>query len=75
MDDPGAMDIISTTAPTATKLRRIIDDEKAFLVCPGVYDGFSARIALQLGFEGFHMCAGKSGPTDCHIVLRKDVSN
>jgi 2-methylisocitrate lyase-like PEP mutase family enzyme len=75
MDDPGAMDFISTTAPAATKLRRIIDDGKAFLVCPGVYDGFSAHIALQVGFGGFYMVRWQIGLTDCYIFLRKDVSD
>ena len=39
----------------ATKLRRIVEDPNAFLMCPGVYDGFSARIALQVGFDGLYM--------------------
>ena len=39
----------------ARKLRRIVEDPNAFLVCPGVYDGFSARIALQVGFDGLYM--------------------
>lgn len=35
------------------KLRRIIEDPKGFILCPGVNDGFSARIAL--GFDGLYM--------------------
>lgn len=30
-------------------------EEKAVLVVPGVYDGFSARIALQVGFDCLYM--------------------
>lgn len=25
------------------------------IVCPGVYDGFSARIALEVGFDALYM--------------------
>jgi hypothetical protein len=65
MDDAAALDIVSTTASAATKLRRIVGDEHAFLVCPGVYDGFSARIALQVGFDGLYMVrfTGAEGPS------------
>ena len=42
----------------ATKLRRIVGDSNGFLICPGVYDGFSARIALEVGFEGIYMVSG-----------------
>jgi hypothetical protein len=45
----------STTILAATKLRRIVEDPNAFLMCPGVYDGYSARIALQVGFDGIYM--------------------
>ncbi|SRR6266536_2063132 len=44
-----------STVSAATKLRRIIEDPNGFLMCPGVYDGFSARIALEVGFEGIYM--------------------
>lgn len=39
----------------ATKLRRLIETPGELLVCPGVYDGFSARIALQVGFDALYM--------------------
>ena len=39
----------------ATKLRRMIEDPEAFLLFPGVYDGFSARVALEVGFDGIYM--------------------
>lgn len=45
----------SVPLPAATKLRRIVEDPNAFLMCPGVYDGYSARIALQVGFDGLYM--------------------
>lgn len=42
-------------APASTRLRHIIKNSKDILVCPGVYDGLSARIALSLDFKGMYM--------------------
>ena len=39
----------------ATKLKRILEETKDLIVCPGVYDGFSARIALSVGFDTMYM--------------------
>ena len=39
----------------ATKLKRRLEDTRDLIVCPGVYDGFSARIALSVGFEAMYM--------------------
>jgi 2-methylisocitrate lyase-like PEP mutase family enzyme len=39
----------------ATKLRRTIEDPKGFVFAPGVYDGFSARTALEVGFDCLYM--------------------
>lgn len=41
--------------PAASKLRRMLKDTKDLIVCPGVYDGLSARIAMELGFKGMYM--------------------
>ena len=41
--------------PASTKLRRLLEDPNCFLACPGVYDGFSARIALEIGFDALYM--------------------
>ncbi|KAI8059502.1 methylisocitrate lyase [Gongronella butleri] len=38
----------------ATKLRQLLARDE-FLVCPGVYDGISARIALSKGFDCLYM--------------------
>lgn len=40
--------------PATTRLRQLVQ-EKDILVVPGVYDGFSARIALQVGFDCLYM--------------------
>ena len=39
----------------ATKLRRLVESDDGFIMCPGVYDGFSARIAMEVGFDGLYM--------------------
>lgn len=38
----------------ATTLRQKLDSGD-FILAPGVYDGFSARIALQVGFDALYM--------------------
>lgn len=37
------------------KLRSLLADESSILVGPGVYDGFTARIALAAGFNCLYM--------------------
>jgi hypothetical protein len=44
----------------ATKLRRFLEQSNKILPCPGVYDGFSARIALQVGFDALYMASSPS---------------
>lgn len=39
----------------ATTLKRRLENTKDLIVCPGVYDGFSARIALSVGFDAMYM--------------------
>ena len=39
----------------AARLKRQIENTKDLIVCPGVYDGFSARIALSVGFDALYM--------------------
>src|SRR5258707_522464 len=43
-----------TTTPGA-RLRNLLADPDKIIVAPGVYDGFSARIALEVGFECLYM--------------------
>ena len=47
----------STTekVPAATKLRELLAKEDGIVVCPGVYDGLTARIALATGFDCLYM--------------------
>lgn len=39
----------------STKLRRMLHETNELIVCPGVYDGLSARIAMQLDFKAMYM--------------------
>ena len=43
------------TFSAAEKLRAIIEDPNGFILAPGVYDGLSARVALEVGFESLYM--------------------
>jgi 2-methylisocitrate lyase-like PEP mutase family enzyme len=46
----------TTPASTATTLRRMLEDIAGdIIICPGVYDGLSARIALEVGFKVLYM--------------------
>ena len=56
----GEQNPVVTTLPTkfltpATVLKNRLENTKDLIVCPGVYDGFSARIALSVGFDALYM--------------------
>ena len=44
-----------TTSAASTKLQTLIKEKEGLIVCPGVYDGLSARVALQVGFDALYM--------------------
>ena len=46
----------------ATKLRRMIFETQELVVCPGVYDGLSARTALEVGFQALYMVSSTAYP-------------
>lgn len=57
---------LDETLSGAKKLRRMIEDTNELVVCPGVYDGLSARTAIELGFNAMYMvrlgsCIGMKG--------------
>ncbi|KAF1808390.1 2,3-Dimethylmalate lyase [Eremomyces bilateralis CBS 781.70] len=63
---------------SATKLRQMLDGSSDIVVCPGVYDGFSARIALEVGFDALYMTgagttASKLGQADLGIAQLHDM--
>ena len=65
-------------APASTRLRHMIKNLDHILVCPGVYDGLSARIALSCGFEGMYMTgagtnASRLGMADLGIAHLHDM--
>jgi 2-methylisocitrate lyase-like PEP mutase family enzyme len=39
----------------AGRLREMLKDPSKLIVCPGVYDGLSARLALSAGFDAMYM--------------------
>lgn len=39
----------------AKKLRFLLENTDELIVCPGVYDGLSARTAIELGFKSLYM--------------------
>jgi len=47
--------------PASTRLRNMINKGDKLIVCPGVYDGFSARIAMSLPFPALYMVSKYSG--------------
>ena len=52
---PGTNETLDDIWSPATKLKRRLEETKDLIVCPGVYDGFSARIALSVGFDAMYM--------------------
>jgi methylisocitrate lyase len=64
--------------PASTRLRHIIAHSPDILVCPGVYDGLSARIAHSVGFQGLYMTgagttASVLGAADLGIAQLHDM--
>ncbi|KAK4092077.1 hypothetical protein Purlil1_3330 [Purpureocillium lilacinum] len=62
----------------ATKLRKMVEDPQSFVVAPGVYDGFSARIALEVGFDCIYMTgagtsASRLGQPDLGFASLNDM--
>lgn len=45
----------STPFTGAKRLRELLSDPKKIVVCPGVFDGLTARIALSKGFDALYM--------------------
>ncbi|KAJ3498343.1 hypothetical protein NLG97_g1212 [Lecanicillium saksenae] len=49
------VEAIDLPASGATKLRKMIFETNELIVCPGVYDGLSARTAIETGFSAMYM--------------------
>ena len=46
---------MSTALIGAKRLREMLNDPSKIVVCPGVYDGLTARLALAAGAECLYM--------------------
>ncbi|KAI9928589.1 hypothetical protein ASPWEDRAFT_36356 [Aspergillus wentii DTO 134E9] len=63
----------------ASKLRKMIfNNSDEMIVCPGVYDGLSARIAMSLGFKAMYMTgagttASRLGQPDLGLAQLHDM--
>lgn len=73
-----APSVYDPLAPAATRLRYMIKNSDHIIKCPGVYDGLSARIAIDVGFEGMYMTgagttASKLGHADLGIAQLHDM--
>ncbi|KAF2792348.1 carboxyvinyl-carboxyphosphonate phosphorylmutase [Melanomma pulvis-pyrius CBS 109.77] len=68
-----------STRPTAAeKLRGMLADPKRLIVCPGVYDGYTARIALAEGVDCLYMTGAgttmsRLGMADMGIATMNDM--
>ncbi|KAI1608236.1 methylisocitrate lyase [Exophiala viscosa] len=66
--------------PSSTRLRQMLADPEKIVVCPGVYDGISARLALNAGFDALYMTgAGTSmsrlGMADLGLATMTEMKN
>ncbi|KAF2143106.1 uncharacterized protein K452DRAFT_225846 [Aplosporella prunicola CBS 121167] len=69
---------MSTFTNAATKLRQTLEQGKDLIIAPGVHDGFSARIAQQVGFDCLYMTgagttASRLGHADLGIATQADM--
>lgn len=73
-----APEIIDKHSPASTRLRYMIKNSDTIIACPGVYDGLTARIALDVGFPGLYMTgagttASRLGAADLGIAQLHDM--
>ena len=60
---------IDLRIPPATLLKNRLENTKDLIVCPGVYDGLSARVALSVGFDALYMVSPPPSFLILHIEL------
>ncbi|KAL8722499.1 MAG: hypothetical protein Q9181_007479 [Wetmoreana brouardii] len=75
---PKIMNLAPTVLPGATKLKRRLEETNELIVCPGVHDGFSARIAMSVGFDALYMTgagttASRLGMADLGVAQLHDM--
>jgi len=54
---------------TASKFRALLTQDE-IIVCPGVYDGFTARLALNTGFKVLYMVRSRFLFISCFAFIR-----
>ncbi|KAJ5219683.1 hypothetical protein N7468_008887 [Penicillium chermesinum] len=64
--------------PAASRLRRMLRETDELIICPGVYDGLSARVAMELGFKAMYMTgagttASRLGMADLGLAQLHDM--
>lgn len=64
--------------PAVQKLRNMLAEKGKLIVCPGVYDGFTARIALQEGVDCLYMTGAgttmsRLGMADMGVATMNDM--
>lgn len=47
--------ITKNSKPAVARLRELLRQDDHITICPGVYDGLTARIALREGFQCLYM--------------------
>ncbi|ETN39950.1 uncharacterized protein HMPREF1541_06177 [Cyphellophora europaea CBS 101466] len=62
----------------ASRLRTLLADDTQILVCPGVYDGLTARLAIAQGFKCIYMtgagtAASRLGMPDLGLATMSDM--
>jgi 2-methylisocitrate lyase-like PEP mutase family enzyme len=57
-------------ASSVARLRELLADESKLIVCPGVYDGLTARIALQAGFDALYMVSNMTEVSPTLLILQ-----
>lgn len=57
------------------KLRSMLADPDKFIACPGVYDGFTARIALNEGVDCLYMVRPHTAQATSHAPMLRLESN
>lgn len=50
----------ATPVRAAARLRQLLEDPEKLIVCPGIYDGLTARIALSLSLDALFMVESTS---------------
>jgi 2-methylisocitrate lyase-like PEP mutase family enzyme len=58
---------LTPPATTASKLRGLLSNKKDIVVCPGVYDGFTARLALNAGFKILYMVIRSNSLSEMNV--------